>query len=163
MEIEIPVMLRAREALYPDKFSFHSACRDELNHTRRARQNERQDRGDIASPPRRRGRYYRGSLSRGGSTEKPGQTPGRKGDMPSRIEHGGRSIPFLSSAVALRVDALAISACVRMPSLRVIDTVESEAGIPVLSAATATTCYLLKMLGLETGAPGAGALLSGKY
>lgn len=60
-------------------------------------------------------------------------------------------------------DALVISACVQMPSLPVIEQVESELGIPVLSAATATTYLILKTLGMETKAPRAGTLLSGKY
>ena len=60
-------------------------------------------------------------------------------------------------------DALVISACVQMPSLPVIEQVESELGIPVLSAATATTYLILKTLGMETRVPSAGTLLSGKY
>jgi maleate isomerase len=58
-------------------------------------------------------------------------------------------------------DALVLSACVQMPSLPVIEAVEDEVGIPVLSAATATTFRILSELGLETRVPGAGHLLSG--
>lgn len=61
------------------------------------------------------------------------------------------------------VDALVLSACVQMPSLPAIDAVEREAGVPVLSAAVATTYHMLKALDLETRVPGAGALLSGAY
>ncbi|WP_285486848.1 maleate cis-trans isomerase family protein [Amycolatopsis taiwanensis] len=59
------------------------------------------------------------------------------------------------------VDALVLSACVQMPSLPSIQPVEDEVGIPVLSAATATTFRILTELGLEPRVPGAGRLLSG--
>jgi maleate isomerase len=59
-------------------------------------------------------------------------------------------------------DALVLSACVQMPSLPSIQTVEDKLGLPVLSAAVATTWELLKALGLSTRVPRAGALLSGK-
>ncbi|WP_433469463.1 maleate cis-trans isomerase family protein [Spirillospora sp. CA-128828] len=60
-------------------------------------------------------------------------------------------------------DALVLSACVQMPSLSAIQAVEDEAGIPVLSAATATAYALLTELGLPTAVPDAGRLLSGDY
>jgi maleate isomerase len=60
-----------------------------------------------------------------------------------------------------RADALVLSCCVQMPSLPVIQAVQDEVGIPVLSAATATTFRILSELGLSTEVPGAGALLSG--
>jgi len=59
-------------------------------------------------------------------------------------------------------DALVLSACVQMPSLPSIEAVQDEVGIPVLSAATATTFRVLGELGLEPYVPGAGHLLSGK-
>lgn len=59
------------------------------------------------------------------------------------------------------VDALVLSACVQMPSLPSIQPVEDEVGLPVLSAATATTFRILTELGLEPRVPGAGRLLSG--
>ncbi|MBP2370613.1 maleate cis-trans isomerase family protein [Pseudonocardia parietis] len=58
-------------------------------------------------------------------------------------------------------DALVLSACVQMPSLLAIEPVQDEIGIPVLSAATATTHRILTELGLEPRVPGAGALLAG--
>ena len=61
------------------------------------------------------------------------------------------------------IDALVLSACVQMPSLAAIQKVEDECGIPVLSAAVATTHQMLKQLGLEATVPGCGTLLSGKY
>ncbi|MGI5130987.1 maleate cis-trans isomerase family protein [Pseudonocardia sp. CA-107938] len=60
-----------------------------------------------------------------------------------------------------RADALVLSACVQMPSLPSIQPVEDEAGIPVLSAATATTYRILQELGLPPVVPGAGRLLAG--
>ena len=59
-------------------------------------------------------------------------------------------------------DALVLSACVQMPSLPSIDPVERECGLPVLSAATATTFAMLDALGLATRIPRAGRLLSGE-
>ena len=59
-------------------------------------------------------------------------------------------------------DALVLSACVQMPSLASIDPVERACGLPVLSAATATTFAMLDALGLPTRIPRAGHLLSGE-
>jgi maleate isomerase len=61
------------------------------------------------------------------------------------------------------IDALVLSACVQMPSLSAIDRVEQESGVPAISAAVCTAFHLLKQLGLEARAPGAGSLLSGRY
>lgn len=61
------------------------------------------------------------------------------------------------------IDALVLSACVQMPSLAAIQQVEDECGIPVLSAAVATTHQMLTELDLEPRVPGCGALLSGQY
>jgi maleate isomerase len=61
-----------------------------------------------------------------------------------------------------RADALVVSACVQMPSLEAIPAVERACGLPVLSAATATTYRLLGELGLEPTVPDAGRLLSGE-
>ncbi|TQM44225.1 maleate cis-trans isomerase family protein [Pseudonocardia cypriaca] len=57
-------------------------------------------------------------------------------------------------------DALVLSACVQMPSLESIAVVEEEAGLPVLSAATATAHQILTTLGLVPWVPNAGRLLS---
>jgi maleate isomerase len=58
-------------------------------------------------------------------------------------------------------DALILSACVQMRSLEVIAEIEHRAGIPVLSAATATAWSILSRLQLQPFVPGAGSLLSG--
>ncbi|MBC3190483.1 aspartate/glutamate racemase family protein [Pseudonocardia sp. C8] len=60
-----------------------------------------------------------------------------------------------------RAEALVLSACVQMPSLPAIQPVQDEIGLPVLSAATATTHRILTELGLEPRVPGAGAMLAG--
>ncbi len=57
-------------------------------------------------------------------------------------------------------DAVVLSACVQMPSLGAIPAVEDKLGLPVLTAATATTRSLLDALGLEPKLPGGGALLA---
>lgn len=61
------------------------------------------------------------------------------------------------------VDAIVLSACVQMPSLAAIQKVEDEVGIPVLSAAVATTHQMLERLKLKAHVPGCGALLGGSY
>ncbi|MDX3906057.1 MAG: Asp/Glu racemase [Pigmentiphaga sp.] len=60
-------------------------------------------------------------------------------------------------------DAVVLSACVQMPSLAAVPAVEARLGLPVLSAAVATTYTMLQRLGLERKVPQAGALLSGAY
>jgi maleate isomerase len=48
---------------------------------------------------------------------------------------------------------------VQMPSLSMLDRLEAQVGLPVISAATATTAEVLDALGLDRRVPGAGALL----
>jgi maleate isomerase len=57
-------------------------------------------------------------------------------------------------------DALIISCCVQMPSLPALALVESESGVPTLSAASATAWAMLRALDLEPIVPDAGYLLS---
>lgn len=61
------------------------------------------------------------------------------------------------------VDAIVLSACVQMPSLAAVQKVEDEAGIPVVSAAVATTHQMLTKLELTPHVPGCGALLNGSF
>lgn len=61
-----------------------------------------------------------------------------------------------------KAEGVVLSACVQMPSLPAIQLVESELGMPVLSAATATTYELVTALGLEPRIPEAGAVLDGR-
>jgi maleate isomerase len=58
------------------------------------------------------------------------------------------------------VDGIVLSACVQMPSLPVVQYVEDALGLPVVTAATATTREILLALGLEPNVPGGGAALS---
>jgi maleate isomerase len=51
-----------------------------------------------------------------------------------------------------RLDVVALSACVQMPSLAVLDEVSREAQVPVLSAATATADEVLALLADESAA-----------
>jgi maleate isomerase len=60
-------------------------------------------------------------------------------------------------------DALVLSACVQMPSLDLVDQVEQELGLPVLTAATSTAFALMKRLDLPTRVPRAGSLLDGTH
>jgi maleate isomerase len=60
-----------------------------------------------------------------------------------------------------RAQTLIASACVQMPSLEVLDELESDHGLPVISAATATAAEVLDVLGLDRAVPGAGSLLAG--
>ena len=78
----------------------------------------------------------------------------------------GRHDPMLLPGIAARLDlanaqAVVLSACVQMPSLPAIQIAEDELGLPVLSAAVATTYEILDRLGLRPVVPRAGALLSG--
>jgi maleate isomerase len=58
-------------------------------------------------------------------------------------------------------DAVVLSACVQMPSLPAVQIVEEELGLPVITAATATTYEILTSLHHEPAVSGAGSLLAG--
>jgi maleate isomerase len=60
-------------------------------------------------------------------------------------------------------DVVILSACVQMPSLAAVQAVEDRIGKPVISAAIATTFFLLKEMNLDPIVPNAGSLLSGAY
>lgn len=60
-------------------------------------------------------------------------------------------------------DVIVLSACVQMPSLPAVQAVEDELGLPVITAATATTYEILKALGHQPAIPGAGSLLAGSF
>jgi maleate isomerase len=57
------------------------------------------------------------------------------------------------------VDAIVLSACVQMPSLAAIESVERATGLPVTTASVCTTYALLKALDLTAAGPLGGALL----
>lgn len=58
------------------------------------------------------------------------------------------------------VDGLVLSACVQMPSLPSVQPIQDSIGLPVITAATATTRELLLALGWKPEVPGAGAALA---
>jgi maleate isomerase len=60
-------------------------------------------------------------------------------------------------------EAIVLSACVQMPSLAAVQRVEDELGLPVITAATATTFEVLRALGHQPSIPGAGRLLAGAF
>jgi maleate isomerase len=88
-------------------------------------------------------------------------------EIPNNLDVGRHNPSNLPGIVAglktADVDAVVLSACVQMPSLAAVEEVEARSGKPVVTAAIATTYAMLKELGLERRAPGAGALLSGAY
>jgi maleate isomerase len=73
---------------------------------------------------------------------------------------GDRVLDAARSLDLAGTDALVVSACVQMPSLPLVQQVEDELGLPVLSAATAGAFTLLDQLGLPVDLPGAGRLLA---
>lgn len=58
------------------------------------------------------------------------------------------------------VDGIVLSACVQMPSLPAVQRVQDDTGLPVITAATATTREILKAIGLPTEVEDAGAALA---
>jgi|tagenome__1003787_1003787.scaffolds.fasta_scaffold20855367_2 maleate isomerase len=60
-------------------------------------------------------------------------------------------------------EAIVLSACVQMPSLAAVQQVEDELGLPVITAATATTFEVLGALGHRPAISGAGRLLAGAF
>jgi len=88
-------------------------------------------------------------------------------EIPGNLEvaaHDQRKLPgYLDSINTEGIDALILSACVQMPSMSVIQTVEDRLGVPVVTAAAATTWQMLCVLGRPTVVPDCGALLSGAY
>ena len=87
-------------------------------------------------------------------------------EIPDNLEVGRRDpLKLIEDVAELKtagVDAVVLSACVQMPSLPAIQTVEDALGIPVVSTAVCTVRGMLDRLGLEPVVPGAGALLSGR-
>lgn len=85
-------------------------------------------------------------------------------DVPDNLAVG-RLDPAELPAIARRLrregaDAVVLSACVQMPSLPAVQSVEDELGVPVLTAATATTSEVLHALGQPPAIRQAGRLLA---
>ncbi|SOJ52761.1 Maleate isomerase [Mycobacterium simulans] len=71
-----------------------------------------------------------------------------------------RELPEIATRLDTRgVDAVVLSACVQMPSLAAIPHAEKALGMPVITAATATSWKVLRSMGLPAVAEGSGALL----
>lgn len=88
-------------------------------------------------------------------------------EIPNNLEVGAQD-PMNLTRIIDRLahddaDVVILSACVQMPSLAAVQAVQDAIGKPVISAAIATTYFLLKEMGLRPVVPNAGALLSGAY
>ena len=233
METEIPAMLRARESVHPERFTFHSSrmrmhkvTREELEAMNKeglrcaaeladARVNVMSTACLVAIMAMGRG-YHRQvereltEVARANQCEAPVMTSAgalvhglktmsakriavlapymrpltdlvvdyieHEGitvqdslcfEIPDNLEVGRRDPMSLVEDVrrldTSGVDAVVLSACVQMPSLPAIERVEDQLGLPVVSSAVCTVRQMLELLGLEPVAPGAGALLAGRY
>lgn len=84
--------------------------------------------------------------------------------IPDNLEVGRRDpmalLQDVKQLTTTGADLIVLSACVQMPSLEAIPIVENRLGLPVTSAAVCTTRAMLRALGLEPIAPGAGFMLS---
>ena len=233
METEVPAMLRAREAILPERFTFHSSrmrmkkvVKEELEAMDRDSDRCATELSDarvdvlgyaclVAIMSRGHG-YHRVSESRlhGRTVENGAPAPvvtsaGALVDglkilgartisiicpymkpltqlVVDYIEHEGikvhdfaaleipdnlevglhdpeRLLEIYKSVDRNGIDVFVASACVQMPSLPIIDRLEQQVGVPVVSAAVCTTRRMLDELGLEPRVPGAGALLDGGH
>ena len=88
-------------------------------------------------------------------------------EIPDNLQvglHDPARLPEIVAAMDTSgVDAVVLSACVQMPSLRSVPQVEAITGKPVVTASVATAYAMLRALDLKPYVPGAGALLSGAY
>lgn len=86
-------------------------------------------------------------------------------EIPDNLEVGRkdplRLVDIVKNLDTSQADAVVLSACVQMPSLEAIQTVEDNIGKPVLSASVATVYKILKTLKIDPYVPNAGSLLSG--
>lgn len=230
METEIPAMLRAREEIAPERFTFHSARMrmKQVTAEELAKMDADSERAAVELADARvdvmgyaclvaimsQGHGYHrtseGRLAEVAAAEAGGAMPvvSSAGALVEGLQHlGARKVavlaPYMKPLTAtvcsyidnedievvdsisreepdnLKVgeldqdelvrlaaqvdtseaDALVISACVQMPSLRALAEVQRRSPIPVLSAASATVWKMLTELGLEAIVPDAGALL----
>ena len=88
-------------------------------------------------------------------------------EIPDNLEVGAHD-PFALVEIVKKLsthnaDAVVLSACVQMPSLAALDTVQRTFDVPVFSTAAATVFEILRALKLPIGVPAAGGLLSGQY
>ena len=88
-------------------------------------------------------------------------------EIPDNLEVGAHD-PFALVEIVKKLsthnaDAVVLSACVQMPSLAALDTVQRTFDVPVFSTAAATVFEILRALKLPIQVPAAGGLLSGQY
>ncbi|MEO6958369.1 MAG: Asp/Glu racemase [Burkholderiaceae bacterium] len=88
-------------------------------------------------------------------------------EIPDNLEVGRQDasapIEITKRLNTKNVDAVVASACVQMPSLASIQSIEDRLGLPVVSSSVCTTYMMLKKLNLDCRVPNCGSLLSGKY
>ena len=73
------------------------------------------------------------------------------------------ALPGHASRLNLRAaEGIVLSACVQMPSLPSVQVVQDTTGLPVVTAATATTREILQAVGMDPNIPKAGAALAGR-
>ena len=88
-------------------------------------------------------------------------------EIPDNLEVGARDplalVDVVKKLSRQNADAVVLSACVQMPSLAALDSVQRTFDVPVFSTAAATVFEILRALKLPTEVPAAGGLLSGQY
>ena len=141
METEIPALLCAREDILPDYFIFHSSRMRMKNVTKE--ELEKMDDDYIESEGVEVKDYL--SLEIPNNLDVASQDPMAPGELWKKLD-------------TKNVDAIVASACVQMPSLPVIEAIETQTGYPYI------VCFsyywaILKSLGLEPVTPGGGTLL----
>jgi len=151
METEIPAMLKARQLIRPEKFTFHSS-RMRMKHVKKeelAAMDAQSDRCALELSDAKVDVLGYACLV---------------AIMSMGLGYHRESEKRLHQVtVDNDADVIVLSACVQMQSLPAVSKVEALTGKPVISAAIATTYQMLKALDLEPIVPGAGALLSGAY
>ena len=186
METEIPAMLKARQLIRPEKFTFHSS-RMRMKHVKKeelAAMDAQSDRCALELSDAKVDVLGYACLVAIMSMGMGYHRESEKRLHQVTIDNDAMA-PIVTSAGALveateefdvsggagivqklnyqDADVIVLSACVQMQSLPAVSKVEALTGKPVISAAIATTYQMLKALDLEPVAPGAGALLSGAY
>lgn len=233
METEIPAMLRAREAVLPERFTFHSSrmrmkhvvkeeleamdrdsdrCAIELSDARvdvlgyaclvaimsmgkgyhrvsEKRLHERTIENDAPAPVVTSAGALIEGLHRIGAKTISVICPYMKPltqlvvdyiesegitvrdftalEIPDNLEVGRhdpqRLLEIYKRVDRTGIDAFVASACVQMPSLPIIQTLQDAIGVPVVSASVCTAHQMLDKLGLERRVPNAGSLLDGTF
>src|SRR5918994_1265344 len=181
METEIPAILRAREGVLPERFTFHSSrmrmkkvTKEELAamdaDSDRCAAELSDARVDVLGYACLVAIMSMGKGYHCQSEKRLEEVTAREGGAAPLVARARGPVhdPLALIDIYKRlkldgIDVLVLSSCVQMPSLAAIPIVERECGLPVISAAVCTAYQMLQKLGLKTYAPDAGALLSGRY